>query len=531
MMKAVWAVPMVAAAMVLAGCDGDDGIDGAAGAAGADGFNSLINVRSLPKGDASCPGGGQVLETGLDRNRNGALDPAEITSTEFLACATAPRLRALHASPDAPAVNVLVNGAVALTGVDYTEGSGFVPVGEVTRVQVEAIIPGGNAIVIDQTLDLEFSRDYTVIATGRVAAPIGPLVISNPTDAPIAAGSFRAQVVHAAPNAPAVDIYVTAPGADLAQATPINTTPVAYRGATRRVEAPAGAYQIRVTAGGNPAAVVFDTGSIDLPAGADLMAVAVENTGPGGTPIQVVLLDGTSATDLLDANTPASVVAVHASPDAPAVDILADIRSTAAVESIPLAQGLAFPQFCEIPAVPAPGGYALSITAAGNPAVVALEFDLDVAQASDLTAIVSGFLSSGTPAIQPLPLINDRRPVVTETKLRVTHGSPSTPAVDLYLLAAGTDFNDASVTPAFAGVPFGADTGILSIAPGVYDVYVTPAGNKGVVAIEVQDLALNGGAVLDVIARDPAGDGTEGALPQLIVIDYASLTECPNAAP
>jgi hypothetical protein len=85
------------------------------------------------------------------------------------------------------------------------------------------------------------------------------------------------------------------------------------------------------------------------------------------------------------------------------------------------------------------------------------------------------------------------------------------------------------VTPSFAAVPFGADTGILAIPPGAYDVYVTPAGNKGVVAIEVQDLVLNGGEVLDVIARDPAIDNSEGPLPQLIVIDHGSLLACPTA--
>jgi hypothetical protein len=243
------------------------------------------------------------------------------------------------------------------------------------------------------------------------------------------------------------------------------------------------------------------------------------------------VLDGTAAADLLDVNTPASVVAVHASPDAPAVDVLADVRSTATVEAIALAQGLPFPQFCEIAAVPAPGEYTLSITAAGDPSVVALQFDLDVEQGNELTAIVSGYLASGTPAIQALPLINDRRSIVTEAKLRVTHASPGTDAVDLYLVPDGTDLNDAGTAPAFAAVPFGADTGILSIAPGTYDVYVTPAGNKGVVAIEVQDLALSGGEVLDVIARDAAIDGSEGALPRLIVIDYAALTACPNPAP
>jgi hypothetical protein len=32
--------------------------------------------------------------------------------------------------------------------------------------------------------------------------------------------------------------------------------------------------------------------------------------------------------------------------------------------------------------------------------------------------------------------------------------------------------------------------------------------------------------VLDVIARDPATNGSEGALPQLIVIDHQSIAAC-----
>ena len=141
---------VLAASLVLAGCEGDDGLDGLDGADGNDGFNSLVRTRDLPKGDADCPGGGKVLESGLDTNRNDVLDDPEVTATDFLSCATAPRIRALHASPDAPAVNIWVDGAVALADVDYRDGSGFVEVGEKPRVQVEAIIPGGNAVVIEK---------------------------------------------------------------------------------------------------------------------------------------------------------------------------------------------------------------------------------------------------------------------------------------------------------------------------------------------------------------------------------------------
>ena len=515
----------IASTALLVACEGDDGISGLNGTNGDDGFNSLVVTRDIPKGDATCAGGGLALDSGLDRNRNDVLDSSEVTATELLECETAPNLRALHASPDAPPVNILVNGATALTDVDYTAGSGFLPVTETTQVQVEAIIPGGNAIVIDETLDLEFSNDYTVVAVGDVSAPISVLVLTNETGERITPGSFRAQVLHAAPDAPAVDVYVTALGADLTASAPVNEAPLSYQAYTDRVEVPAGDYQIRVTLAGVPATVVFDSGEISLGADADLLIAAVENTGTGTTPIQLVVLDGMTASPLLDTNTPASAVAVHASPDAPSVDVLADDLATQANDALALAVNYAFTEFCEIPSVPAPADYTLSITPTGDSATVALAFDLSVTPAAEATAIVTGLLAS-TPEIQAIALTNDSRSVITETKLRVVHASPSTGNVDVYLLADGTDLADASVTPTFGDVPFTADSGIVSVAPGTYDVYVTPAGNKSVIAIEVQNLAVGGGDVLDVIARDPQTNGSEGPLPQLIVIDYNALTAC-----
>ena len=436
-----------------------------------------------------------------------------------------PRLRVLHASPDAPPVNLRVNGAQALANVDFGQGSGFVNVSESTRLEVEAIIPGGNAVVLDRRLALDFSTDYTVLAVGEVADPIDTLIISNPGGRAIAAGNLRAQVVHSAPNAPAVDVYLTAPGAALTGSTPVNVGALAYGGYTGRAEVPAGDYRIRVTAAGNPGTVVYDSGTLALAADADLLIAAIENTGPGAAPIQLVALDGQGSTRLLDSATPASVVAVHASPDAPAVDLLADVVGTPDNEALGLARNVSFPQACRIPTVPAPGSYNISVTPAGNPGVVALQFPVQAEKGNELTAIVTGYLGS-TPALRPLALSAVTRSIVTEARLRVTHASPGTGNVDLYLLPDGADLATASA--GFAAVTFGADTGVLSLTPGAYDVYVTPAGNKSVVAIEVQNLTLSGGAVLEVIARDANQNGIEGALPQLIVVDYANVSVCPT---
>ncbi|MGB5627494.1 MAG: DUF4397 domain-containing protein, partial [Woeseiaceae bacterium] len=215
MNKNFYAVSVLSATMLLAACDGDDGLNGTDGADGTDGFNSLVATRDIPIGDAVCLGGGVALDSGLDTNRNDVLDAGEVTATELLECEATPTVRALHAVPDAPAVNIFVNGALALPGVDYTGGSGFVPVIEENNVRVEAIIPGAaDLAVIDEDYSLPYSTETTLIAVGTVGGGITALPITNASDSGITDGSFRAQVVHAAPSAPAVDVYVTAFGAD-----------------------------------------------------------------------------------------------------------------------------------------------------------------------------------------------------------------------------------------------------------------------------------------------------------------------------
>ena len=134
----------------------------------------------------------------------------------------------LHASPDAPAVDVLVNGEVALTGVDYKDSSGWGDFDAGTySVEVQGILPGGNAPVIGPA-DLAFEADTinTVVALNDVQN-IEPLVLTQP-DTPVSAGAARVWVLHAANNVQAlvggpVDVYVTAPDADLTAAAPLGS--------------------------------------------------------------------------------------------------------------------------------------------------------------------------------------------------------------------------------------------------------------------------------------------------------------------
>jgi hypothetical protein len=199
---------------------------------------------------------------------------------------TTERVRVVHASPDAPAVDVRVDEATVLTNVPFRTASGYLtaPAGA-RRLRVNAA--GTATTVIDASPTLVAGTDYTVLAVDRVAN-IAPLVLTDDNTAP-AAGQVKVRVVHGAPGAPAVDVYVTAPGASLTGATPVLTN-VPFKAASGYLAVPAGSYRVRVTVAGTQT-VAIDTGAegLALAAGRVYTAVALDNAG-GGAPFGVILL-------------------------------------------------------------------------------------------------------------------------------------------------------------------------------------------------------------------------------------------------
>jgi len=127
------------------------------------------------------------------------------------------QIRFVHAATDAPNVDVVVDGATVLSNVPFGAASDYLPVDAGNR-QLQVRPAGSSTAVIDANQDLEDGSDYTVIASGLVAN-ISALALRDDNAVP-AAGQIRLRVVHGAPSAPAVDVYVTAPGADLNAATP-----------------------------------------------------------------------------------------------------------------------------------------------------------------------------------------------------------------------------------------------------------------------------------------------------------------------
>ena len=413
------------------------------------------------------------------------------------------KVQVLHGSPDAPAVNVLVDGGEVLSAVDYKTGSGQLSLDEGTySIQVDGILPGGNAAVIGP-VDLAFDGDtiYTIAAVNEVSA-IEPVIISQP-DTPVAAGAARLFVLHGSAAAPQVDVFVTTPGADLAASAPVGT--FSFKETIGPAEVAAGDYQIRVTAAGDPAAVVYDSGTVTLNDGDDLTLAALPNTKSGPAAVNLVALTGAGSAEILDASTPARLQIVHASPDAPAVDVR--------VNGDVLIPGLEFPNatgFVEV----APDTYSVSVTVAGNPGAIAIgPVDLTFEPGVRYSVLAVNELA----AIEALILDDDSRNVATNAKVRIVHASPTAADVDIYVTAVGADINNEA--PTLENIPFKANTGFLALPAGDYDVTVTPTGTK-TAAIGPATISIADGGIYTAIARDPLPG--EAALGLIALDDFAA---------
>jgi hypothetical protein len=159
------------------------------------------------------------------------------------------RVRVVHASPDAPAVDVWVNGNPAFRNAAFQDITPYAPLDAGSyRVQV---VPAGatEPAVIDATLDLAAGTDYTVVAVGRLA-DIEPLVLTDDNTAP-APGKAHVRFVHASPDAPAVDVAV--------KGGPVLFSNIAFKGVGNYLPVDAGTYDLEVRLAGT------DTVALSVP--------------------------------------------------------------------------------------------------------------------------------------------------------------------------------------------------------------------------------------------------------------------------
>ena len=429
------------------------------------------------------------------------------------------QLRAIHASPDAPAVNVRLDSVTEIRGLDYAESSGFERVSTgIQDVAVEAIIPGGNADVITVP-GFNFVKDnrYTVIAvdtTGNIEPLVADESAADPADNEVAIA-----VIHASPTASVVDVYVTAPGVDVNSVGPTFTFD--FKDQIDAGALPAGSYQIQVTGQGSKT-VVFDSGPVDLTAfaGQKLILAAINTTNSTTTavsPVKLLVATDDTSLVLLDTRTGTGARVVHASPDAGtaaagpvevwATSTALPVSPTELIDAIVFEQVIPGPaSFAPVPA----GDYVFDVALdTGNIGdSVYMSPSLALAQGVEYTVVAAGYVTT-SPEFRLLATAENNRAVITQASVKVIHAAPAAGAVDVYVTPAG-QFSADDVAGGLAGAPllddfeFPTITDYVAVTPDAYDIRVVAGG---AVAINRENINLAEGGVYTVIAREPIDSG------------------------
>jgi hypothetical protein len=166
-------------------------------------------------GLAGCAGGGDDGnggDTDTDSpTEEGGMGTMTETDEEVMTPSGTARVRAAHMSPDAPNVDIYVDGSAALEDVPFRAVSDYleVPAGPHQFTITEA----GNQdnAVFDQEVPLE-AEDYTLVAAGELTSEdtdfqVLPLVDDNSDPG---GNQARLRAVHVSPDAGAVDVTVGA---------------------------------------------------------------------------------------------------------------------------------------------------------------------------------------------------------------------------------------------------------------------------------------------------------------------------------
>jgi hypothetical protein len=278
-------------------------------------------------------------------------------------------------------------------------------------------------------------RRSKAIAVGAAATLAA--IIALPGAALAQDGTAQVRVLHGSGDAPAVDIYADGGLIDKG---------LAYGDITPYLSVPGGTHQIQVVPTGATLAegpIVIDA-PLTFEAGTKTTVAATGSLKTGIVP-QVIP----------DAPTPAAdgtqLRAVHLSYDAPAVDIAADGGAVVVAD-------LAYPAASTYLDLPA-GTYDLEVRPAGTTDVA---FDIDpltLRAGTSYSAFAVGSLTDGT--FKVVPAVD-----AALAGVRVLHGSPDAPAVDVY----------ANGQAVLTDVAFGTLSPYLYVPAGTYQIQVVPAG-------------------------------------------------------
>jgi hypothetical protein len=395
-------------------------------------------------------------------------------------------VRIVHASPDAPNVDVYINGTRAIRNARYGRVGAYITTrpGE-SRVQV---VPANRSlargpVVIDQTVTFEQGRAYTIAAAGPLAE-IKAFVYTDDWDAP-GKGQAKLRLIHLSSNAPAVDVFAAPMGSSESAKVASN---VAFGQASDYATINSGGWNFDVKAAGTQTtALLLDGMTVTEGRVVTVFAIGVLNGRPA--------LSGLTSVDATA--TPSRLRVLHASPDAPAVDVY--LNGFIELRNVRYKR---ISNFLDV----LPGEHRIQIVPAGRTLAqgpVVIDTALNVEKGKVYAVAAAGLLAD----IKAVVAVDDgAQPPAGRGQVRVWHLSPDAPAVDV-IVTEGAQ-------PALAqNLGFEQVSPYTDLAPGARAVAVQAGGqtvfttnvvvpSNGTVTMYIVGLANGSPAVEAVVARD-----------------------------
>lgn len=377
------------------------------------------------------------------------------------------RLRVLHASPDAPPVDVLANGTDIFTNAAYSALTPYISVPSGTYTITLEPAMGGNA-VYTQMLTVMGDTDYTVAAAGTFTTvdtfdfTLMPFVDDNETVPGL--GKTRARFIHLSPGAPEVDIAVSG--------GPTLFSNVAYGASGGYVEVPSDIYVLEVQLSSSGLTALTATVPVDPNSIYSFFAIGF----PAG--MGPLALQALPSLDMQYAR----VRAFHGIFDAPAVDVQ--------VNGAPAFVGVMFQDLSDYAALP-PGTYTVGIAPTGVMTPVITDTFM-LSGGMDYTVAAAGTLTTTDPYTAGLvPFVdNNLAPAAGNAHLRFIHLVPGAPGVDVGLQGGPVLITNTVYQSASAYLP---------VAAGAYDLEGAITGG-GMVVATLNHIWLLEGVIYDAIA-------------------------------
>jgi hypothetical protein len=358
------------------------------------------------------------------------------------------RVRLVNATSDGyDALDLYVDGDREITGVRADSVSGYTGV-EDGEASLALARTGSSTLLAASNQELAQDEDHTHVAYGAVGT-LRTVLLTDDEDEPDS-GKARVRLLNGAIDAGAIDVYLTAPGDPLDDASPVaaNVAPDALSNYTT---INSGNYRLRVTAAGDRDDVRLDVPLVAL-ASRQVSTLIVGGT-PGGVLVDAALVEqGGPLTAFANRQARVRVVAAIAGGARVGVD----------AGGTTLAANLVSPQIGPYALVTA-GSLPLTVRVDGNPVTAPV---LDAAPGTDLSVLVFG--RADAPLVRVLVDDNKLPTTADSAKLRLVHavaGLPETMTLQVGFTERGTAGYGQASTPSTQAAGSGQDLQVTSPTP------------------------------------------------------------------